>query len=77
MGALFSFIPTCVALWLLAFGLERRAPTPARVLWVVAGAIVLGPVAAEMLGFLGWLMMVTAAALALAVYAVTRRPLRG
>jgi hypothetical protein len=77
MGALFSFIPTVVALGLLAFSLERRAPTPARVLWVVAGAIVLGSVAAEMLGFLGWVMMVTAAALALAIYAVTRRPLRG
>ncbi len=77
MGALFSFIPTVVALWLLAFGLERRAPTAPRVLWVVAGAIVLGPVAVAMLGLLGWLTMVEAAALALAVYAVTRRPLRG
>ena len=77
MGALLSFIPTVVALGLLAFGLEGRTPTPARVLWVVAGAIVLGPLAVAMLGLLGWLMMVTAAALALAAYALTRRPLRG
>lgn len=77
MGTLFSFIPTVVALGLLAFALDPREPTPARLLWVVAGAIVLGPVAVAMLGLLGWLMMVTAASVALAVYALTRRPLRG
>jgi hypothetical protein len=77
MGVLFSIIPTVVALWLLAFVLEHRAPTLPRVLWVFAGAIVLGPVAVAMLGLIGWLVMVTAAALALAVYAITRRPLRG
>jgi hypothetical protein len=77
MSALFSFLPTVVALWLLAFALDPREPTAARVLWVVAAAIVFGPLAVALLGFLGWLVLVTAAAVALALYAATRRPLRG
>jgi hypothetical protein len=77
MSALLSFLPTVVALGLLAFALDRREPTAARVLWVLAAAIVCGPVAVALLGFVGWLVLVTAAAVTLAVYAATRRPLRG
>lgn len=77
MSALLAFLPTFIALGLLTFALDPREPTLARVLWVIAGALLLGPVAVALLGFVGWLMLVTAAAVSLAVYAATRRPLRG
>jgi hypothetical protein len=77
MSALFAFLPTFVAMWLLVFANDPREATAARVLWTVAAAIFFGPVAVALLGFVGWLLLVTAAALALAVYAATRRPLRG
>jgi hypothetical protein len=77
MSALFAFLPTFVALWVLVFANDPREATAARVLWVIAAAIVSGPLAVALLGFLGWLMLVIAASVALAVYAATRRPLRG
>jgi hypothetical protein len=77
MSALLAFPPTFVALWLLAFALDPRDPTAARVLWVIAGAIAFGPLAVALLGFVGWLVLVTGTALAIAAYAATRRPLRG
>ncbi len=79
MSTLFSLIPTAVALGLLVYGLAGYRPTLPRNLWLFAAAILAGPVAITLLGFLGWLLLVTAAALALVGYATLRRrpPLRG
>jgi hypothetical protein len=77
MSALFAFLPTFVALWVLVFADAAREPTATRVLWVIAAAIVSGPLAVALLGFLGWLLLVIAASVSLAIYAATRRPLRG
>ena len=77
MSALFSLIPTAVALGLLLYGLGGLAPTLPRNLWLFAGAILVGPVAVTLLGFVGWLLMVTAATFALVAFSVLRSPLRG
>jgi len=77
MSALFSLIPTAVALGLLLYGLGGHEPTLPRNLWLLAGAIIAGPVAVTLLGFVGWLLMVTAASFALVAVSVLRSPLRG
>ena len=77
MSALFSLIPTAVALGLLLYGLGGHQPTLPRNLWLFAAAILVGPVAITLLGFAGWLLMVTAATFALVAFSVLRSPLRG
>jgi hypothetical protein len=77
MSSLFSLIPTTVALGLLLYGLAGYEPTLPRNLWLFAASILVGPVAVTLLGLVGWLLMVTAAALALVGYAASRRPLGG
>ena len=50
---LISFIPTLCALSLVVFGLGGYQPTAPVVLWTVAGAIMGGPVAVNLFGFVG------------------------
>jgi len=77
MSALFSLIPTAVALGLLLYGLGGQQPSLPRNLWLLAGAIIVGPVAVTLLGFVGWLLMVTAVTFALVAFTVVRSPVRG
>ncbi len=74
MAELIAFIPTLCALSLVVFGLGGYQPTAPVVLWTVAGAIMGGPVAVTLFGFLGWLVMVAAGTVACTAYAAGRRP---
>jgi hypothetical protein len=73
MAELIAFIPSLCALSLVVFGLGGYQPTAPIVLWTVAGAIMGGPVAVTLFGFLGWLVMVVAGTVACTAYAVGRR----
>ena len=72
MAELIAFIPTLCALSLVVFGLGGYQPTAPIVLWTVAGAIMGGPVAVTLFGFLGWLLIVLAGTLACTAYAASR-----
>ena len=74
MAELIAFIPTLCALSLVVFGLGGYQPTAPIVLWTVAGAIMAGPVAVTLFGFVGWLVMVAAGTVACTAYAAGRRP---
>ena len=73
MAELISFVPTLCALSLVVFGLGRYQPTLPVVLWTVAGAIMAGPVAVNLFGFAGWLVLVVAGTLGCTAYAAGRR----
>ena len=73
MAELIAFIPTLCALSLVVFGLGGYQPTAPIVLWTVAGAIMAGPVAVNLFGFAGWLVLVVAGTLACTAYAAGRR----
>ena len=73
MAELIAFIPTLCALSLVVFGLGGFQPTAPLVLWTIAGAIMGGPVAVNLFGFLGWLVMIGAGTVAFTAYAATRR----
>jgi hypothetical protein len=73
MAELIAFIPTLCALSLVVFGLGGYQPTAPIVLWTVAGAIMGGPVAVNLFGFAGWLVMVVAGTVACTAYAAGRR----
>ena len=68
-----SFIPTLCVIGLVVFGLGGYEPTAPIVLWAVAGAIMGGPVAVNLFGFAGWLVMVVAGTVACTAYAAGRR----
>ena len=75
---LIIFIPTLCALALVVFGLGGYQPTAPIILWTIAGAIMFGPVAVTLFGFVGWLLMILAGTVAATAYAANRhRPLRG
>ena len=77
MAELIAFIPTLSALSLVVFGLGGYQPTAPVVLWTVAGAIMGGPVAVNLFGFAGWLVMVVAGTVACTAYAAGRgRPVQ-
>ena len=73
MAELIAFIPTLCALSLVVFGLGGYQPTAPAVLWTVAGAIMGGPVAVNLVGFAGWLVLVVAGTVACTAYAAGRR----
>ena len=73
MAELISFVPTLCALSLVVFGLGGYQPTAPVVLWTIAGAIMGGPVAVNLFGFAGWLVMVVAGTVACTAYAAGRR----
>ena len=73
MAELIAFIPTLCALSLVVFGLGGYQPTAPVVLWTVAGAIMGGPVAVNLFGFAGWLVMIVAGTVACTAYAAGRR----
>jgi hypothetical protein len=73
MAELISFVPTLCALSLVVFGLGGYQPTAPIVLWTIAGAIMGGPVAVNLFGFAGWLVMVVAGTGACTAYAAGRR----
>jgi hypothetical protein len=73
MAELISFIPTLCALSLVVFGLGGYQPTAPVVLWTIAGAIMAGPVAVNLFGFAGWLVMVVAGTVVCTAYAARRR----
>jgi hypothetical protein len=79
--ALVTLVPVGLAMGLIAFGRygERRppAPTARNVGPVAAAALVLGPLAVAVLGFLGWLVLVVVVAAAILAVAMMRTaPLR-
>ena len=78
--ALVTLVPVGLALGLIAFGRygERRppAPTARSVAPVAAAALVCGPLAVAVLGFLGWLVLVLLTAATLLAVATLRTPLR-
>jgi len=76
MAELIAFIPTLSALSLVVFGLGGYQPTAPVVLWTIAGAIMGGPVAVNLFGFAGWLVMVAAGTVACTAYAAGRRPVQ-
>lgn len=77
MAELIAFIPTLSALSLVVFGLGGYQPTAPVVLWTIAGAIMAGPVAVNLFGFAGWLVMVLAGTVACTAYAASRgRPVQ-
>ena len=77
MAELISFVPTLCALSLVVFGLGGYQPTAPIVLWTIAGAIMGGPVAVNLFGFAGWLVLVVAGPGACPAYAAgRRRPVR-
>lgn len=77
MAELIAFIPTLSALSLVVFGLGGYQPTAPVVLWTVAGAIMGGPVAVNLFGFAGWLVMIVAGTVACTAYAAGRgRPVQ-
>jgi len=77
MAELIAFIPTLSALSLVVFGLGGHQPTAAVVLWTIAGAIMSGPVAVNLFGFAGWLVMVLACTVTCTAYAAGRgRPVQ-
>ena len=73
MAELIAFIPTLCALSLVVFGLGGYQPTAPIVLWTIAGAIMAGPVAVNLFGFAGWLVLVVAGTLGCTAYAAGRR----
>jgi len=73
MAELIAFIPTLCALSLVVFGLGGYQPTAPIVLWTIAGAIMGGPVAVNLFGFAGWLILVVAGTLGCTAYAAGRR----
>ena len=73
MAELISFVPTLCALSLVVFGLGGYQPTAPVVLWTIAGAIMGGPVAVNLFGFAGWLVMVVAGTVAGTADAAGRR----
>ena len=73
MAEFIAFIPTLCALSLVVFGLGGYQPTAPIVLWTIAGAIMGGPVAVTLFGFIGWLVMVVAGTVACTAYAAGRR----
>jgi hypothetical protein len=73
MAEFIAFIPTLCAVSLVVFGLGGYQPTLPIVLWTVAGAIMGGPVAVNLFGFGGWLILVVAGTLACTAYAAGRR----
>ena len=73
MAELISFVPTLCALSLVVFGLGGYQPTAPIVLWTIAGAIMAGPVAVNLFGFAGWLVMVVAGTVACTAGAAGRR----
>ena len=64
--------PPLLALTLIALA-HDGALHPRRLAQVALAAIALGPIAASLLGFVGWLLMVTLGVAALAAYAAYRR----
>ena len=72
MAELIAFIPTLCALSLVVFGLGGSTHRSI-VLWTIAGAIMAGPVAVNLFGFAGWLVMVVAGTVACTAYAAGRR----
>jgi hypothetical protein len=73
MAELIAFLPTLCVLSLVVFGLGGHQPTAPLVLWTIAGAIMGGPVAVNLFGFVGWLVMVLAGTVAFTAYAAGRR----
>lgn len=76
--ALVTLVPVGLALGLLAFGRygERRPPVPTArsVAPVAAAALVVGPLAVALLGFLLWLVCVVIAVAAILMVAMLRTP---
>lgn len=74
---LLLLVPVGLALGLVAFGHygERRPePTPARIAATALATVVLGPLAAQVLGLFLWLLAVAAVAASIAALAVLRAP---
>jgi len=77
MAELIALLPTLCALSLVVFGLGGHQPTAPVVLWTIAGAIMAGPVAVNLFGFVGWLVMIVAGTVACTAYAAGRgRPVQ-
>ena len=76
--ALVTLVPVGLALGLLAFGRygERQPPVPTArsVAPVAAAALVVGPLAVALLGFLLWLVCVVIAVAAILMVAMLRTP---
>src|SRR3954467_14799595 len=73
MAELISFVPPRRALGVVVFGLGGSQPTAPVVLWTIAGAIMGGPVAVNLFGFAGWLVMVVAGTVACTAHSAGRR----
>ena len=61
VAALLSTVPVALGLFLIVFGVPGRpflAPTRRNLLLVATLAVVLGPVALLVLGFVGWLLLI-------------------
>ena len=78
MAAFLTLIPVGLVLGLLMFGTygTHRPPaiTPGRVVPVVALAVLLGPVTAYVLGFVGWMAVMFVLVAAILMVAVLRNP---
>jgi hypothetical protein len=66
-----QLVPPLLALTLIALARDG-AFAPRRMVGVAAAAAVLGPLAASVLGFVGWLLMITVGVGALTAFAVWR-----
>ena len=66
-----TFVPVFLAFALIALAHDGDF-TPRRTAQVAVAAVVAGPVAMELLGFAGWLLLVTLAVAALTAYAARR-----
>ena len=64
--------PSARSAWSSSASAATSPPLPI-VLWTIAGAIMAGPVAVNLFGFAGWLVMVVAGTVACTAYAAGRR----
>ena len=78
MAAIATLVPVGLALGLILFGTygthRPPAPTPGRVIPAALLTILLGPVTALALGFLGWLMVMFALVAVMLMIAMLRNP---
>lgn len=78
MAAFATLIPVGLVLGLIMFGTygthRPPAPTPGRVLPIAALAVVIGPVAVSVLGFVGWLAMLFVGLAVILMVAMLRTP---
>ena len=73
MAPLLAFIPVALALTLVALAHDGGTLTRARMAQIAGVALVAGPLAIELVGFLAWLGLVAAAVTALTTYASLRQ----